>query len=387
MSTPKTFMAPTLRCDGAGHPSYAVTPPGGAAVRPAGQDWVPGTLAASARRSRRSSLGSENWMLLAADGHHLDVARSRAPPATPGRRSTRISGTEAPEVTPTVADALQPRLVDLVGEVHQVRVLGAGLEGDLDQPHRVRGVLRADHDHQVRLGADLLDGDLAVLGGVADVVARRADQRGEALLEPRRRSPSSRPPTAWSATARRPCVSSRTWTLGDVLRAVHQVDAVRRLAHGADDLLVALVADEQDVVVLVGEARRPPCGPWSPAGRSRRWRRACRSAASSWTTGATPCAEKITMAPSGTSSVSSTKIGALLLQGLHDVLVVDDLLAHVDRRAVLLERLLDGDHGAVHARAVATGGGEQDTAGCRSGHAPMVRAPGTGVRRVPAGAA
>ncbi len=33
-----------------------------------------------------------------------------------------------------------------------------------------------------------------------------------------------------------------------------------------------------------------------------------RACASSWTTGATPCAEKTTVAPSGTSSVSSTKI-------------------------------------------------------------------------------
>ena len=33
-----------------------------------------------------------------------------------------------------------------------------------------------------------------------------------------------------------------------------------------------------------------------------------RAFASSWTTGATPWAEKMTVAPSGTSSVSSTKI-------------------------------------------------------------------------------
>lgn len=33
-----------------------------------------------------------------------------------------------------------------------------------------------------------------------------------------------------------------------------------------------------------------------------------RSAASAWTVGATPCAENITMDPSGTSAVTSTKI-------------------------------------------------------------------------------
>lgn len=59
--------------------------------------------------------------------------------------------------------------------------------------------------------------------------------------------------------------------------------------------------------------------------------------------------------------------GALLLQRLDDVLVVHDLVADVDRRTVLLEGLLDSDHGTVHARAVAARGGEQDAAGCGSG--------------------
>ena len=45
----------------------------------------------------------------------------------------------------------------------------------------------------------------------------------------------------------------------------------------------------------------------------------------------------------------------------HHVLVVDDLFAHEDRRAVQLQRLLDRDHGAVHARAVPARSGQQDT--------------------------
>ena len=43
----------------------------------------------------------------------------------------------------------------------------------------------------------------------------------------------------------------------------------------------------------------------------------------------------------------------------HDVLVVDDLLADVDRGAVQVERLLDGHHRAVDAGAVAAGRGQQ----------------------------
>ena len=56
-----------------------------------------------------------------------------------------------------------------------------------------------------------------------------------------------------------------------------------------------------------------------------------------------------------------------------DVLVVDDLLADVDRRAVQVERLLHRDHRAVHAGAVAAGGGEPHalaprTRACRGPH-------------------
>ena len=51
---------------------------------------------------------------------------------------------------------------------------------------------------------------------------------------------------------------------------------------------------------------------------------------------------------------------AALGELLDDVLVVDDLLAHVDRRPVEVERALDRLHGAVDARAVAARGGEQN---------------------------
>ena len=46
---------------------------------------------------------------------------------------------------------------------------------------------------------------------------------------------------------------SRTSIVGGVIGSVDQRDVVRRLARGADDLLVALVTDQQDFVVVVGE--------------------------------------------------------------------------------------------------------------------------------------
>src|SRR5207247_2249505 len=55
--------------------------------------------------------------------------------------------------------------------------------------------------------------------------------------------------------------------------------------------------------------------------------------------------------------------GSPLSQLLDDVLVVDDLLAHVHRRAVELERALDRLHGPVDAGAVAARRGEQELLG------------------------
>ena len=73
-----------------------------------------------------------------------------------------------------------------------------------------------------RVGGHLLDRDLAVLGGVADVVARRVLQLRGTARAAGGRSPSSRRPTAWSGTARRPSSGSRTSTLVDVVRAVDE---------------------------------------------------------------------------------------------------------------------------------------------------------------------
>jgi hypothetical protein len=55
--------------------------------------------------------------------------------------------------------------------------------------------------------------------------------------------------------------------------------------------------------------------------------------------------------------------GAAFGQGFDDVLVVHDLLAHVDRCAVGLERLLDGHHGPVDTGAVAARLGQQNSLG------------------------
>lgn len=66
--------------------------------------------------------------------------------------------------------AVEPLLLDLLGEVHEVGILGASFERDLNEAHGVRRVLGAHHDHKVALRRDGLDGTLAVLRGVANIV-------------------------------------------------------------------------------------------------------------------------------------------------------------------------------------------------------------------------
>ena len=147
----------------------------------------------------------------------------------------------------------------------------------------------------------------------------------------------------------------------DVLRAVDERDVLGRLAAGADDLLVALVADEEDVVVLVGVADGflVHLGDQRAGGVDGGELAALRLLVDH--RGDTVRGEDHDLALGHLLRLVDED-GALLLQGLHDVLVVHDLVAHIDRCAVLLKGLLDGDDGAVHTRAVATGGGEQDAA-------------------------
>ena len=52
--------------------------------------------------------------------------------------------------------------------------------------------------------------------------------------------------------------------------------------------------------------------------------------------------------------------GAAPAQGLHDVLVVDDLLAHVDRCTIQLQRLLDGVNGPIHPGTISARSGQED---------------------------
>ena len=126
-----------------------------------------------------------------------------------------------------------------------------------------------------------------------------------------------------------------------VLGRLDQHDRLGRLAHRADHFVVPLVADQQDRVarfgvldrfqVDLGHQRaggvdRPQLPLAGHRGESRATRRGPRTAASR---------------PAGTSASSSTNVTPRPRKWLDDVLVVDDLVVDVDRRAERAERQLE----------------------------------------------
>ena len=133
-----------------------------------------------------------------------------------------------------------------------------------------------------------------------------------------------------------------------------------KLAHRADHLGMAGVADQHDLAPLAVEdlGLAVDLGDQRAGGveveevpRPRRLRHRL----------GTPCAEKITGCVGVRDLVELLdEDRALRLQALDDVAVVDDLVAHIDRRAEPLERQLDDLDGAVDAGAEAARRAQQD---------------------------
>ena len=135
---------------------------------------------------------------------------------------------------------------------------------------------------------------------------------------------------------------------------------VRRLPHRPLDLLVAAMADEHDRVALGRELLRLDMDL-----RHQRARRVDRRQAALGRLRVHRRRHPV-RGEDGRRARRDRVVDlvdedrAALTQLLDDMLVVDDLLAHIDRRAVQLERALDGLHGTVDAGAVAARRGEQE---------------------------
>ena len=150
------------------------------------------------------------------------------------------------------------------------------------------------------------------------------------------------------------------------MRAVDDLDVFGCFAGSAFDFLMAVVADQQDVEVILGEAdgfavhlgdqragRVDGAQAAVLGGLDDRRRDAVRG--------------KDHQGALGDLVGFVDEDGALLLQGADHVDVVHDLLAHVDGRAVVLQRFFHRDDRAVNAGAVAARGRQQDLLGAGDG--------------------
>ena len=127
----------------------------------------------------------------------------------------------------------------------------------------------ADHDHQVGAAGDLLDRQLAVLGGVADVVARRVEQLREPLAD---RGDGLHRLVDRQRGLREPghLVRVADLDVGDVVGALHQLDVARaprprcpRPPRGRRGRSAGCRSPRRRTAA-------PRGAPWSPAGRWRR---------------------------------------------------------------------------------------------------------------------
>ena len=266
---------------------------------------------------------------------------------------------------PDHVGAVEPGRIDLGLVVDEVGGRSE-IARDLGQAVGVRRVVRTDDEHDVGAARHLLDRILAVLGRVADVLSGRPLDRGEPFAEglddlvglvDRQRGLRQVGQVVGVGHLHR----SR------LLDGLDQDRPSGRLARGPDDLLVPGVPDQHDRPASVGE----PPGLEVDLGDER--------AGGVQDRESSPLGVRVHL---GSDAVSREHdhgalgdLGLLLdedralgLEIADDVRVVDDLLAHVDRRPVGSERALDGLHGSLDPGAVPARGGEQDL----GRHAPML---------------
>jgi hypothetical protein len=232
------------------------------------------------------------------------------------------------------------------------------LQRDLDETNAVGGVGRTHDDDEVGAARDLLDRDLTILGGVADVVARRILQLREPLAQTPHRLHGL---VDREGRLRQPDDLRRVFD-HDSVGLIGRVDdghVLGRLTGGPFDLLVTFVTDQEDLVVAASEAHG-----LAVHLRHQRTRRVDRLQPSLGGRGDDGGRDPVRAEDDVRARRHLVDLlhedGTLRFELGHDMDVVDDLLADVDGGAVALERLLDGDDGAVDARAVAAGRGEQD---------------------------
>ena len=144
-----------------------------------------------------------------------------------------------------------------------------------------------------------------------------------------------------------------------VVARLHQQDRLGDLAHRSDDLLVAGVTDQdhREAVARVAAGLDVHLGD-QRAGRVDRAQPACLRACVDG--GSDPVGREHHRLTLGHLGLVVDEDRAAFLELAHDVEVVDDLLADVDRCAIQRERLLDGVNGPLDTGAVAARRGEEN---------------------------
>ncbi len=232
--------------------------------------------------------------------------------------------------------------------------------GHLDEATRIRAGLGADHEDQGRAALrQPLDGVLPVLGRVTDVVRRRPLQVAEALaervhglgdvVERERRLRDHRDRLAARVQLRR------------VLGRLDHDRLVRPLAARADHLDVVGVTDQRDEVAAVGVA--PGLRVHL---RDERAHRVHHDEAALLAVlphrGRDPVCREHADRSRRDLVLVVDEDGAEPLEPLDHVVVVHDLVAHVDRRTVLLQQDLDDLDRPVDSGAERPGCCEEDLA-------------------------
>ena len=275
--------------------------------------------------------------------------------------STSFSGAEAPAETPSVRMPSKPAPVDLGGAVDQHRDLAAGALGHFHQAQRIGGIGRADHDHRIDLGRDGLDRFLPIGGGVADVFLVRPVDRREAPLQ--------HGDDLAGVVHRQRRLGDEGQRLRDRAGTKASASAtvsIRLMAPGGNCPIVPttsgwpLMADQHDFVAF-GEMA---LGLHMHLGHQRAGgieeKHVAALGVGRHAFGHAMGRKHHRRAGIGDFAQLLDEDRALVAQPIDHIFVVHDGVAHIDRRAIFLERQLDDLDGAVDAGAKAARGAEQD---------------------------
>src|SRR6266516_342134 len=266
--------------------------------------------------------------------------------------------------------------------VYQLRCR-PGITGNLHEALRIRARLRADHEDERRLLGESLDGVLAVLGGVTDVIRPWTGERTEALFQGvHRRAHVVERQRRLADHGDGPAVGLE---LGSCLRRLDDHRRLRALATRTDHLDVVGVADERNEMAGVRVAARLRVNLGDERTDGVHDTQAAFLAVLAHGRRNTVRGEDADL-PGRDLVLVIDEDGAQVLETTHDVVVVHDLVPHVDGWAVLREQALDDLDRAVHSCTERTGRSEKNSIAHAIASSPLSarRAP-TAARSVTSG--